>query len=347
MKRKIVNALLIVVVLLIGISGCSNSDKEVKETNKTEETEKEIVLKEAKEDNESKNEKTIAVVPWDMSQAFAAQFAETAENEIEAKGWRSVVMDPAGDWNKEYTILQDLITQGVDGIIYTAIDADAANKAVTEVQAAGIPIIGYDCLASEGGEDASVAYDDVEGGRLAAEAVIEALNGKEDAQIIIYEEEPSISSSGKRINGFTEYIEENNPNIEIIKNRSFDRTQSGLYSWATDMITAYPDADAFFCYWSECSMATYNALQDSGAKDVFVIGYDATSEQQELMKSEGESCKLYASPGMSAVKMAKQCVKFMDEIFAGSYQRSGPEDIYMLTPPLLTVHNCQDFDVDK
>lgn len=291
--------------------------------------------------------KTIAIVPWDMSQAFAAQISETATEAIEERGWTAVTMDPAGDWAKEYTILENLITQGVDGIIYTAIDSDGANDAVEKVKEAGIPIVGYDCLASSGNEDAAVRYDDYKGGQMAAEQAMEALEGKEDALLVVYEEEPSIASSGLRVSGFEDYIEENYPDAEVVKSRSADRTADGCYIWATDMITTYPDADAYFCWWNECTMATYNALEDAGNDTAYVIGYDAMEEQQETMIADGEGCRLYASPGMSAVKMANACVDFLDQIFQGTYERQGAEDIYEMTPELLTVENAVEFDIDK
>ena len=79
------------------------------------------------------------------------------------QGMEAVIVDPKGDWSSEYTIIENLITQQVDGIIYTAIDAEGANDIVRKVQDAGIPIVGYDCLASDGTEDAAVRYDDYKG----------------------------------------------------------------------------------------------------------------------------------------------------------------------------------------
>lgn len=292
-------------------------------------------------------EKMIAIVPWSMAETFAVDFSHEAEKEIEARGWKSVTMDPKGDWVSEYTIIENLITQQVDGIIYTAIDSDGANDLVEKVKEAGIPIIGYDCLASEGGEDAAIRYDDYRGGQMAAEQAMEALNGKEDAKIVVFEDDPSISSSTLRVNGFVDYLSENYPNVEVVLNRTQDKTSDGCYIWATDMITAHADIDAIFCYWAECAMATYNAVQDAGNTDVKIIGYDATEEQQEVMRSVGENCQLYASPGMSPTKMATQCIQFMEEIFAGEYTRSGPEDIFALEPVLLNVHNAQEFDINE
>lgn len=295
----------------------------------------------------AEDKKTIAIVPWDMSQAFAAQISETATELIEAKGWNAVTMDPAGDWAQEYTILENLVTQGVDGIIYTAIDADGAADAVDSVKAAGIPIVGYDCLSAKGNEDAAVRYDDYKGGQMAAEELMKALDGKEDATLVVYEEEPSISSSGKRVSGFEDYISENYPNVTVQKSRSADRTADGCYTWATDMITTYPDVDGFFCWWNECTMSTYNALKDAGNETAKIVGYDAMQEQQDVMKADGESCRLVASPGMSAVKMATACVDYLDQIFEGTYERKDADDIYELTPELLNLENAETFDIDK
>ena len=296
---------------------------------------------------EKEKEKTIAVVPWSMAQTFAVDFSHTAQEQIEDRGWKAVIVDPKGDWSSEYTIIENLITQQVDGIIYTAIDADGANDIVKKVQEAGIPIVGYDCLASAGTEDAAVRYDDYKGGQMAAEQAMEALEGKKDAKIIVFEDEPSIVSSTLRVNGFVDFLSENYPDVEVVLNRTQDRTSDGCYIWATDMITAYPETDAIFCYWAECTMATYNALQDAGNTKTKIIGYDATEEQQETMKKDGESCLLYASPGMSSAKMATQCVMMMEDIFTDKYKRSGPEDIYEMDPMLLNIYNAQDFSIDE
>ena len=232
MKKRISSLLMAIVMAAVLLAGCGqDASKETKEAGAEEAVAEEAAAEEAgAEDAGTENAgggKTIAIVPWDMAQTFAVDFSHAAEEAIEEKGWTCVVMDPKGDWAQEYTIIENLITQKVDGIIYTAIDADGANDLVAEVQAAGIPIVGYDCLASAGVEDAAVRYDDTKGGEMAAEEMMKALEGKEDAQIVIFEDDPSISSSTRRIEGFTGYMEENYPNVEIILNRSQDKTADG------------------------------------------------------------------------------------------------------------------------
>ena len=142
-------------------------------------------------------------------------------------------------------------------------------------------------------------------------------------------------------------VGENYPDVEVVLNRTQDKTSDGCYIWATDMITAHPETDAIFCYWAECAMATYNALQDAGNTRTKIIGYDATEEQQETMKKDGEDGQLYASPGMSPSKMATQCIVLMEDIFADKYKRNGPEDIYEMDPVLLNVHNAEEFNINE
>jgi len=316
----------LVVVLIVVLCACSNASK-----NETVTT------------TGGDSEKVIAVLPWDMAEEFATAFIKAAEKEVEAKGWKFVTYDPQGDWNKCVQILEDLIVQKVDGIIYTAIDAGAAGLMVDKVKEANIPIIDYDALAEKGNSDASVACDDYKGGVMAAEAVMEALNGKEDATVIIYEEDPAIATSGKRNNGFTDYLDKNYPNVKYIKNRGLDNTRDGCRAWAVDMYTAYPEVDAIFAYWGDGALGAWNGLQQVGASEVYVVGYDATDEQRQLMLDQGPDSKFFASVAMYPEQFAEKTVELMGLIFEGKYERKGPEDIVVFEPELIRAKDYKQW----
>ncbi len=287
--------------------------------------------------------KKIGIVPWDMAHEFNSIVAETCLDLCEQLGWEATIYDPGSDWTKMQQILEDLIVQGVDGIIYTAIDTEAANAMVDLVHEAGIFIVSYDCVASSGNSDMDVVYDDYEGGRMAGEAAMEALNGQEDATIVVFETEPSIITSGPRVDGFCDYVEENYPGVEIILNRTADRTNDGCYQWALDMYTAYPEVDAFFCWWGDCATSAWYALQSAGATDVVMIGYDATDSHLDIMLEDGPDSKFYASVGMFPEVYAATCVQKLDEIFAGTYTRSGPDDEIVKIPEMLYASEAENW----
>lgn len=108
--------------------------------------------------------KKIGIVPWSMAQEFNSTCAETSKQLCEQLGWEATVYDSDGDWTKMQQNIEDLIIQGVDGIIFTAIDTVAASSLVDRVHEAGILIVDYDCCASEGNADMDVVYDDYLGG---------------------------------------------------------------------------------------------------------------------------------------------------------------------------------------
>ena len=93
--------------------------------------------------------KKIGIVPWSMAQEFNSTCAETSKRLCEQLGWEATVYDPDGDWTKMQQNIEDLIIQGVDGIIFTAIDTVAASSLVDRVHEAGILIVDHDCCASE------------------------------------------------------------------------------------------------------------------------------------------------------------------------------------------------------
>ena len=282
--------------------------------------------------------KKIGVVPWSMAHEFNSICAETCKALCEQLGWEATIYDPDADWTKMQQILEDLIIQGVDGIIYTAIDTVAASAVVDQVHEAGIKIVNYDCCASEGNADMDVVYDDYQGGVFGGEACVEALKGKgkeDDVTIVVFDEEPSIMTSGPRVDGFCDAILAAYPNANIIKNRTADRTNDGCYQWALDMYTTYQDVDAFFCWWGDCATSAWYALQSAEATDVVMIGYDATQSHLDIMLEDGPDSNFYASVGMFPDVYAVACVEKLDEIFAGTYTRQGPEDQVKMTPEVL------------
>lgn len=289
-------------------------------------------------------EKVVGIVPWSMAQEFNSICAETCKQLCTQLGWDATIYDPDADWTQMQSIIEDLIVQGVDGIIFTAIDADAASSIVDKCHDAGIIIVDYDCCAAAGNADMDVVYDDQMGGEMAAELMMEALDGKEDATIVVYEAEPSIASSGLRNNGFLDWMEENYPDVTIVQNRTTDRSSDGFYQWALDMYTAYPEADGFFCNQGDLATSTYYALDSAGADDVYLVGYDATSSHLQIMLDEGPECNFYASIGMFPKEYARTCVEKLDEIWAGTYERQGPDDKVMMVPEALVAPDAENWD---
>ena len=318
-------ALILACVMLFSLTACGQKAEEAAPAEESAAAPAEPAV-------EAKN---IAIIPWDMGEQFATDVVNQVQKECDARGWNLQVLDPTGDWNKAVEYLENLIVQRPDGIIYTAIDCDAAGDMVQKVVDAGLPIIGYDCLAVAGNETAAVRCDDYMGGQLAAKAMMEALNGMEDAHIVIYEEDPSVASSWRRNDGFTDYLKENHPSVTWTKRRTMDLNRDTLRAWAVDMVTTYPETGGIFAYVGDCGVAGWHGLQEIGAEDVIVVTYDGTDEQIQLMTDGGPDCSMYAVVTMYPEFFGTSCIELMEQIFAGEYTRQGPDDIFEFEPSII------------
>ena len=126
--------------------------------------------------------------------------------------------------------------------------------------------------------------------------MMERLNDP-NATVIVYGTASTIGTGYARISGFKSYIEENYPNVTIVETRPSEGagTRDGCRAWAVDMVTAYPEASAFFTFFGDGAIGTYYGLQEAGRDDIIIVGYDATAEQQQIMANDGVNCILTAS----------------------------------------------------
>ena len=120
-----------------------------------------------------------------------------------------------------------------------------------------------------------IASDNVAGGKLAAEALAEAIG--ESGKVIVLQGVAGTSASRERGQGFSEGIAAF-PNIEVVAMQpaDFDRAQ-GL-DVATNLLQANPDVVGIFAENDEMALGAIQALGARAGQDVFVVGFDGTDD---------------------------------------------------------------------
>lgn len=328
MRAVRILAMSLALVMTLGLSACGSSESKAPADTQAPEAPETSNAVPAEE-----TAKKIAILPYAMAQEFGADFVAAAQEAGEAAGFEIQVLDPNYDLQTEVSMLEDLIVQGVDGIIFSAIDSTSMGAVVEEVKAAGIKIIDYDCVVDEGNTDASIKSNDTEGGRAAAQIMMERLNDP-NATVIVYGTASTIGTGYARISGFKSYIEENYPNVTIVETRPSEGagTRDGCRAWAVDMVTAYPEASAFFTFFGDGAIGTYYGLQEAGRDDIIIVGYDATAEQQQIMANDGVNCILTASIAQYPDEMGRRAIETMTKLFDGTYTRNGVDDVIFVEP---------------
>ncbi|MBO1901524.1 sugar ABC transporter substrate-binding protein [Leucobacter weissii] len=129
-----------------------------------------------------------------------------------------VDMPPAtnadGDSAKQITDIQNLITQNVEGLIVAPLDKDAIIPAIEQANAADIPVVTVDMGANGGEVYMIVRADNYAMGESGCEAMAGELGGR--GTILNLQGDLASTNGLDRSDGFTDCIEANYPDIEVI-----------------------------------------------------------------------------------------------------------------------------------
>ena len=113
-------------------------------------------------------------VSWSNFQEERWQTDEAAiQAALEELGAEYISADAQSSPEKQLADVESLITRGADALIILAQDNEAIIPAISRAQAEGIPVVGYDRLIESEGVF-YLTFDNVEVGRLQAQAVFEA-----------------------------------------------------------------------------------------------------------------------------------------------------------------------------
>ncbi|GIH12164.1 sugar ABC transporter substrate-binding protein [Rugosimonospora africana] len=105
---------------------------------------------------------------------------ETADRPLLKKafddaGVKSNIQNAQGDPNAFQTIADQMITDGVNVLVITDLDAGSGTAVIKKAQAAGIPVIDYDRLTIGGGAQYYVSFDNVQVGKLQGQGLQKCL----------------------------------------------------------------------------------------------------------------------------------------------------------------------------
>lgn len=248
-----------------------------------------------KSENESKTKSNqltgikIGVSLLTRTHPFYQDLEAGLKEAAEANGYELMITAGEFDVAKQKDQINDFIVQKVNAIIISPCDSRSIGTAVSSANAAGIPVFTADiaCLAEGVDIVSHIASDNIEGGRLAAKAVIDAIG--EDGKIAIIDH-PEVESVIQRVKGFEEEIAKHN-GIVIAAKLSGHGVKDQAFRTAEDILQAHPNLKAFFGINDDSALGALAAVEKAGKiGKVKIIGFDAVPEARKAI-AEG---KIYA-----------------------------------------------------
>lgn len=230
----------------------------------------------------------IAVIPkgtthvfWKSVEAGAKQAGEEYDVEILWKGPLKE-NDRAG----QIQVVQQFVSQGVDGIVLAPLDRKALLGPVQSAASRKIPVVIFDsALDGEAGKDFSslVATNNASGGKLGGDELSRLLKQRGKAVLLRYQ--VGSASTDEREKGFLDAVRKHADFSIISDNRYAGATAGEAKSQALNMIDDLRAADGVFCPNESSTLGMLLALQQVGlAGKIKFVGFDASPPLIEALK---------------------------------------------------------------
>ncbi|MCL2112021.1 MAG: sugar ABC transporter substrate-binding protein [Clostridiales bacterium] len=268
--------------------------------------------------------KVVGVIPITLSNGFHQ--AEKVWRETFAAEYGLTLKYLDGEFDQTIIVnnLDQLIAEGVDGIILHTAEVDSVIAGVNEARAQGIPIIHY--YLEVPNEIPFVAINEAEAafvmGQVAAEKWLEAHPGTQIVYSVVdYIDNASVQMM--RTQPFIAGILDVAPDARQGLIIDGGGTRDSGYRAAQDIIQGAPDTNIFYGASSDYSLAIWPALQEAGrGKAVngmpdteILVGTDATGEEMKLLFDPTSSFKV--TMGLTPKDNGKKIIDTMVAVMLG------------------------------
>ena len=161
---------------------------------------------------------------------------------VEANGDELISLDPQNSNEKQLSLIEDMISQGIVAMFVNPVDKDGITPGLDALKEAGIPMFGFDTEVAE--MDYLVTYagsDNYNAGYVCGVDLVEKL--PEGGPIIVLDS-PTMQSVVDRTDGFLAAIEGHG--FEVVSQIDCMGNQEQGNLNGTDALIAHPDAVAIF-----------------------------------------------------------------------------------------------------
>jgi len=279
----------------------------------------------------------------DGSMVKAAELTEAGPYEVEALYVGSVASDMA----EQARVMEDMIAQGVDAIGVSCNDPDGCIDPINKAVAAGIEVMTWDSDAPDSERFTYLGVSNYDGGRAAADLLVRAMG--EEGKVALLTGVPGALNLEERIRGFTDVIQTDYPNIEIVTTVAcYDDINQGVQV-IEETMQAHPELTGWFfvglwpLFAERGSMPLWEEAASSGKLTTIV--FDTLPVELEYMKDglvQGLVGQKYWGWGYDTVQM------IYDKIVEGKeYEDWTDSGMDIVTPKnvdaMIEAWNTSDF----
>ena len=243
-----------------------------------------------------------------LNNPFFVDLRDGAKAAAAANGMELVVMDAQNDASKQMANVENLIQQKVSVIIINPVDSKAIVPAVEAANKANIPVITVDRSSAGGTVVSAIASDNVAGGKMAGQYMVEKLAGK--GKVVELEGIPGASAAVDRGAGFNQAIKEA-AGISVVAKQPADFDRAKGMKVMENILQANPEINAVFAHNDEMALGALEAIKAAKRTGVMVVGFDATADAVKAVNDGTLAATVAQKPkdmGKIAIETAKKVI---------------------------------------
>lgn len=224
----------------------------------------------------------LAVVPKAIGFDFwetVRQGAECAASEQDGVSmqWDGVTQET--DVTGQVNLLQNFVTQGVDGLVYAATDAQVLGDVTQSALNDDVTVVNIDSGTEPQPEEVPVfATDNVAAAEQVPDLLAEEL-GEEGGEIAFIPFQRGTVTNEERAEGFKRGLEDH-PELELVAEQSSQSDYNTALRVTEDILTANPDLDGIFAANEPGVLGAAEAVRNAGrAGEIVIVGWDASEDE--------------------------------------------------------------------
>jgi ribose transport system substrate-binding protein len=258
----------------------------------------------------------VALVMKTLNNPFFIDMQRGAEDAAKKVGVNLLVQaaEREVDVEKQMQIIENLIQMEVDVICITPSGSKEIVPAIVKANKADMPVLIVDTrvdsisLAEAGGRITTfIGSDNFDGGRIAGEYIVNALDGK--GEVAILEGIPGHETGDARMNGFYKALE-GKSGIKIVTSQTANWERNQGFNVFQNILQSFPSVQALFSCNDMMALGAVEAITAAGKTgQIIVVGFDAIEDAREAIRTGRMSGSIAQHPydmGRLAIENAKK-----------------------------------------
>jgi len=233
--------------------------------------------KESTSSTPTKKQLSVGVTLLTEEHPFYRELKAAFIDECKVRNLKPIILSCNMDLPTQTTQVENFITQRVDAMVVCPAESAGIAGAVRKANNAKIPVFTADIVAQGGKIESHIASDNVAGGRLAGEYMAKMLKGKGDIAIVNH---PVVQSVQDRVKGFKEALAKF-PGMKIVDDQAAEGRRDMAVTVTENILQKHPKLAGIFAINDSTALGALAAIEQSGRKDIVLIGYDGDPEARQ------------------------------------------------------------------